>query len=916
NICGSPLDLGWVRQFLRVYQETVELTLGELWALPNLLRLLVLQRLVDTTRSALARVRPVQGQTGDRPGPGADQGVVGGLIVSLRALDAQDWRAFVESVSVVHRTLGRDPAGAYPQMDRETRNRYRSRVERIARRAGRDEGEVARQAIALAEDQPVDRREAHVGYYLIDRGVLPLVAALNREQLWSYRFAAWLQRHMDVWYLGAICLATGVLLWLVAAALLPEAHAAVIVVTAPVALILAVTVAVHVVNWLVGLVRAPTVLPKLDFVGGISPEFRTVVVTPVLLGDAEEVDNLLGRLETNYLANPDPALRYALLTDPVDAAAAEHPEDGPRLARVTAGIEALNERHGTAGYRPFALYHRPRLWNPREGCYMAWERKRGKLAEFNRLLLGDADQHQRLLVGNAEELGRARFVITLDADTQLAPGAARALVGTLAHPLNRPLLEDGELRAGYTMIQPRLAVDPKVVGRNRFTRAFAGDVVLDPYTHAVSDVYQDLFGAGIFAGKGIYDVSAFERCLAERVPENAILSHDLFEGLHGRVGLATDIVLFEDYPDTPLAYGRRAHRWIRGDWQLVPWLLPRVPAADGGHVRNRFTVLDRWKLLDNLRRSLVPPATLLGLVLAWTVLPGTTWAWALAVFLSTIVPITLGSVHAVGSGLAREGTLSALFEHVSWAMHREATRWLLLLVFLPFEAWVAVDAAARSLWRVCVSRRHLLQWVAAAQTGKALRASTGASGYWREMAAAPAFAVLTSAVVLLVAPVVVLEAAPLLVVWLVAPGVALKIGQARWTARTIPLLDEDDRRPLRRLALRTWTFFESFVGPATHWLPPDNHHEAPEAFTSHRTSPTNIGLMLLATLSAWDLGYLGSATLLSRLRHSFESMDRLARYRGHLYNWYALQTLSALEPRYVSTVDSGNLVGCLIALEQ
>lgn len=917
NICGSPLDLRWVRHFLQVYQETVELTLGELWALPNLLRLLVLQRLLDSARSALAGGWSPPDRPDDLPGPASDHGaVIASLIVTLRALDAQDWRAFVESVSVVHRTLSQDPAAAYAQMDQETRDRYRRQVERVARRTGRGECEVARHAIALADDHPPDHREAHVGYYLIDRGVLTLVAALNRKRLWIYEFTAWLERRMDLWYLGAICLLTGVLLWPVALVLLPEAHLAVILAMTPVSVILALTVAVHIVNWFVGLVRSPDVLPKLDFRSGIPTDCRTVVVTPVLLADAAQMDALLDRLQTNYLANPDPTLRYALLTDPVDADVAERPEDDVRLARITAGIEALNDRYGTATYRPFALYHRPRFWNPEEGCYMAWERKRGKLAEFNRFLLGDADQRERLLVGSAEDLTQARFVITLDADTQLAPGAAQALVGTLAHPLNRPLMTDGRLSAGYTMIQPRLAVDPEVAARNLFTRAFAGDVVLDPYTHAVSDVYQDLFGAGIFAGKGIYDVLAFERCLEGRVPENAILSHDLFEGLHGRVGLATDIVLFEDYPDTPLAYGKRAHRWIRGDWQLVPWLLPRVPCSDGGHVPNRFTTLDRWKLLDNLRRSLVAPATLLGLVLAWTVLPGHRWAWTLAVLVSTVVPVTLGSVHAVGSGLARAGTLRALVEHVSWAMHQEVTRWLLLLVFLPYEAYVAVDAAGRSLWRVCVSHRHLLQWVSAAQTGRALRADGRAAGYWRGMVAAPAVALLTGAVLLLLAPAALLEAAPLLLAWLIAPSVAHQMCRARWSARTIPPLDEDDRRLLRLTALRTWSFFERFAGPATHWLPPDNHHEAPRAFTSHRTSPTNIGLMLLASLSAWDLGYLGSATLLTRLRHSFESMERLEHYRGHLYNWYALQTLSALEPRYVSTVDSGNLVGCLIALEQ
>ncbi|MEE4279820.1 MAG: glucoamylase family protein [Halieaceae bacterium] len=914
NVCGTPLDIAWAGRFLRAYQQMEELSLGELWALPNLLRVIVLNRLAGTLRVMLDDLA--------KPGVALPDysAAISGHVINLHTLASEAWGPFIESISLVHEILSRDPAGAYPAMDSPTRNHYRHQIETSARQTSRSEAEVARRVVALAQEH-IDpsrdrvRREAHVGFYLLDTGRRVLLDDLKDKRPWASMIAAWGRERMPWWYLGAIAVVTAALLWPIAVYLRESAGLAMLIGSAPVALVLALTVAVSLIHWWVGISFRPHVLSKMDFSEGVPAEFSTVVVVPVLLVDDADIARLITRLEMNYLANPDPALHFALLSDYLDADALECPEDAHRLRLAVDGIEALNARHGRDEDGPFLLFHRPRRWNPAENCYMGWERKRGKLMEFNRLLLGDEDQRTALLVGEVEQLSRVRFVITLDADTQLVAGAAQAMISALAHPLNQPDVDhaSGRVLKGYSIIQPRLSVDPEAVGQNVFTRAFAGDVVLDLYTHAVSDVYQDLFGVGIFAGKGIYDLRAFEETLRGRVPENAILSHDLFEGLHGRVGLATDIVLFEDYPDSAIAYARRSHRWTRGDWQLIPWLLPRVPTQDG-RGRNRFTLVDRWKILDNLRRNLFAPAVLAGLVMAWTVLPGAAWAWTLGILVVTVTPIALGSVHALGSGIAQGRTLRALGEQLSWSMRREVLRWLFLLVLLPFEAYTALDAIVRTLWRLCVSRRHLLEWTAAAQSRLSAKGRSDAFYFLQQMAAAPGSAIVITVILAVTAPGVLFLAAPLLLAWLLAPLVALAATRRTWRNLETRSFTDEQRQTLRRFAVRSWQFFEHFVGPDNHWLPPDNYHEAPEIFVSRRTSPTNIGLMLVAAVSAYDLGYQGLSSMLPRLRHSYASLRRLERYRGHFYNWYRLDDLSALEPRYVSTVDSGNLAACLMVV--
>jgi cyclic beta-1,2-glucan synthetase len=635
-----------------------------------------------------------------------------------------------------------------------------------------------------------------------------------------------------------------------------------------------------------------------------------MVVIPALLGSESDIKSLLQQLELHYLSNDDPNLHFALLTDFADASTQDMPEDDALLEQASAGIRRLNRAHAREGADPFHLYHRRRLWNPAEETWMGWERKRGKLSEFNQLLLGKDGTSYMLKLGDQQVLSQVRYVITLDADTSLPRDSARRLIGTMAHPLNRASFdpESGRVVSGYTVLQPRTEIKPTSANQSIFARVYSGDVNLDLYSRAVSDVYQDVFREGIFVGKGIYDVAAFERSLDGRVPENALLSHDLFEGVHGRAALVTDIILYEDYPPHYLAYAHRMHRWIRGDWQLLPWLLPRVPHEADDSVANVLSVLDRWKLFDNLRRSLTLPSVLALVICGWLIFPGAAWLWTVIGLAVVGVPLAMLGISAVVEGTVSGG---GIVENLR-GLRDDALRWLLTLAFMPYQVLITVDAIGSTLVRLIITRRHLLQWTTAAHTVRLFGRQMQVGVIWLRMGGAPLTAVAAGLLVGFVAPRSLASAIPLLVAWVLSPQIA------HWISRPIEQVQEHlpdgARSRLRHLARRTWLYFERFVGPEDHWLPPDHYQEEPLGVVAHRTSPTNIGLLLLSTVNAYDLGYVGRVELTIRLRDTLDTLSELETYRGHLINWYDTRTLEPLRPRYVSTVDSGNLAGCLLAL--
>jgi cyclic beta-1,2-glucan synthetase len=640
---------------------------------------------------------------------------------------------------------------------------------------------------------------------------------------------------------------------------------------------------------------------------------------PAIVKDLREIDELVRHVEVRYQGNADPNVCWALLTDWADAPQPHAPADERLLKRAADGIIRLNATYGCDGRLPFLLLHRQRLWNPREGCWMGWERKRGKLHELNRFILGADDTGLEVVEGDGAQLRGIRFVITLDADTHLPPGAAARLIGALAHPLNAARFDEwGRVTTGYTVLQPGLETGMESEEPSLFIRIMEADTGLDLYSHAVSDVYQDLFGEGIYAGKGIYEVAAFERSLEDRVPDNALLSHDLFEGVHGRAGLVSDIHLFEDSPADVVSYMRRLHRWIRGDWQLLPWIFPRVPARHGGRVPNRLGFLDRWKIFDNLRRSLLAPSLVALLLTGWFLEIASPWVWTGFALGVLGVPSFLGAASAtrrlIGNRRGRRWHAPAfrgpidIFGPPAWA---SLGRWLLTVVFLPYSALVSLDAIVRTLVRLTITRRHLLEWTSAAHTERVVRRRRLADDAGLLGGTLAAVAVLAGLLILRSGAID--AAAVLAVPWVASPLVAAVVSR-RPRLRREEAISAADERLLRLVALRTWLYFERLLTSEDHWLPPDNYQEGRAGAVARRTSPTNMGMMFTAALSAWDLGYIGPLEVAAITLNALDSMRRLERYRGHFLNWYATDDLRALHPRYVSTVDSGNLAVALITL--
>ncbi len=915
----GQLDLAQVTTFVQDYQQVTPLTVGELWALPTMLRIGVMEHLA-TAVAVIAEIDETKGLTAQPilPIPAAlpNEAIVANCFLSLRLLSATDWKGFFEQISRIELILRDDPAGVYASTDFDTRNGYRSVVEELAQNSSQSEETVARTAIEFARkahDEPQASiqnpdRKAHVGFYLIDAGLSALESSIGYRPRLNARLRRWALAHPTITYLGSI----GILSVLIVAGLLvytrvSSGSPAQLVLAGLLGCGLALDASINLVHWVITHQIPPRTLPRMDYSEGIPAGYRTMVVIPTLLANVNELNSLLQELELHFLRNPDPQLTFALLTDFTDAIEEHLPEDEQLLTQAIAGIESLNHKY--KGVSPFYLFHRERIWNPSEGAWMGWERKRGKLVEFNRLVMSAGQTSYTTQVGDLTVLPEIKYVITLDADTSLPQGSAGRLVATLAHPLNRAeFAADGRsVRAGYTILQPRVEIKPASSNRSLFSQIFAGNAGFDLYTLAVSDVYQDLFGEGSYVGKGIYEVAGFERSLAGQVRENTLLSHDLFEGIYGRTALVTDILLYEEYPARYLVYARRLNRWIRGDWQLLPWLFP-VVQTEQGFAPNRLSLINRWKIFDNLRRSLLAPVFLFFIAASWLVLPGSPLLWTLLILLTPAVPIASQAIQHVKQNIGQL-SLKGLLD----PSRLPVIRWALSITFLPYEALLALTAIGTSMTRVLVARRHLLQWTTAAHIARSLGLSTRHKVWW-EMAASLAFSALLAIAVAMINPSCLWVAAPLLLVWSVSPQIAYWISQP--IIHISAPLTETQYKQIRRLARRTWAFFEHFAGPDDHWLPPDHFQESPRGTVAHYTTPTNIGLFLLSILSAYDLGYFGLPELAVRLRSTFENLDTLEHYRGHLLNWYDTQTLAPLPPRYISTVDSGNLAACLIALKQ
>ncbi|HEY2839827.1 MAG TPA: cyclic beta 1-2 glucan synthetase, partial [Pirellulales bacterium] len=798
----------------------------------------------------------------------------------------------------------------------------------LARGATADEFAVARHAIRLAEEHAggatVDpaasadsRARSHVGYYLVDRGLKTLEKGLKYKPEWSLVAGRALSNHPAIAYFGFLGLIWSalVLLALFYAGVHAGWSAGWMVLAGLAVAIPASELAAGLANDFFTRKVSPRVLSKLESKDRLPEECPTFVVIPTLLLHPENGPALAERLEIHYLANNEPQFRFALLTDFSDAQAEHEPGDQECLDSALAAIRALNERYANGDGDRFFLFHRRRQWNSAQNCWMGWERKRGKLAEFNHLLRGASDTSFNVSSGSLAGLPRTRFVITLDTDTQLPREMGRRLAATLAHPLNQPRFDVAAQRvvAGYGILQPRVSFSLRSALRSRFAKLMASSAGIDPYSAAVSDVYQDLFAIGSFTGKGIYNVDAFDAATHGAFPENSILSHDLIEGNFARCGLVTDIELLDEFPSQYHAFARREHRWVRGDWQLLPWLFRRVPTSAGKSAQNPLPLVERWKMFDNLRRSLVPPALLAMLALGWTVLPGSPWLWTLFALTVPLLPcglLAINSLRGLFQRLKRGGEVLLQLYDMRDQFLATLGQAGLSIAFLADQAAYLVDAIVRTLVRLFVTQKRLLEWETAASTEG--RLGNHLAGFIRSMWPALLIPIVLAVVILCIHPAALFVAAPVLIVWGASPLLAYWVSGRSEIKETV--LTAAERGEFRRIARKTWEFFETHVGAVDNWLPLDNYQEAPKTKSAHRTSPTNIGLYALSTLAAHDLGYISAAGLCDRLEKCFDTLDRLDRFHGHFHNWYDTQTLQVLHPDYVSSVDSGNLLGCFLTL--
>ncbi len=972
----SHFDLDSVRRYLVAYQSVQPLTIGELWGVPIILRIILIENLrriaelvVDdaTARQAADNLADQVQEAGrdaaklaadlpdDLPGrtrvtdPFAVQlahrlrghdprtnpalawldrrleaqgatvevvvrnelqkqsmanATVRNVITSLRTIAAMDWTALFEQVCLVDAALAAN--APFAAMDFTTRTLYRNAVETLARGSGRSELDIARKAAAAAAEHSGGRL-SDPGYYLVGQGRLGFEAAIRFRPM---RRAS-LKRACSSFGIGGygaavVSLALAFLaapLWIAAAA---GAAPLWLIVLGAAGFVLASDAAVACMNRLATWTFGATALPGLALEAGITAPLRTLVVVPVLLTTEAAIAFQVARLEIHHLASQDGEVYFALLSDWTDSEA-EHAEgDAALLAAAASGIARLNQSYGDApGGKRFLLLHRSRVWNAGEAKWIGWERKRGKLHELNRLLRGARDTS---FLEQPPVPAGVRYVVTLDADTRLPRGAVRRMVGKMAHPLNAPLLDPvrGQVVEGHAVLQPRITPSlPTGRGASIFQRIFSSMDGIDPYAGAVSDVYQDVFGNGSYAGKGIYDVDAFAAALDGRVADSTLLSHDLFEGVFARAGLVSDIEVVEEFPAGYAVAALRQHRWARGDWQLLPWIIPRV----GGGLRHAIPALGRWKMLDNLRRTLSAPAGMVALLIGWTLPFPAALGWTGFVLLTVAVPALLPVFGDIAPGSSWV-TLRCYLGVLGNGMRHASALAGLIVVFLAHQAVLMGDAIGRTVFRVYWTRHHLLQWVTAAQAAEG--PDLGILGTYRRMAGAPVLGVLALVIAAWSRGGTWVLAAPFAAAWVASPAVAYWVSRVPATNR--PLVSDADRSALRMTARRTWRFFEAFVTAADNMLPPDNFQEDPAPVLARRTSPTNLGLYLLSAAAAHDFGWAGLLETVERLEATLATMARLARFRGHFYNWYGTADLRPLEPRYVSTVDSGNLAGHLIAL--
>jgi cyclic beta-1,2-glucan synthetase len=909
---GYEFEEPTFEQYFTAMQETVAFEMRELWQLRAFSKMVLLESVAALAHRLDATKKSAAADSLEAPAGCLGSPTLSTLITSMRRVDGADWNEVFERVNAVEQMLRRDPSDAYASMDFESRDAYRQVIADLAKRARASEPDVARKAVELARPSHaspnlrVRERQSHVGYYLVGDGRKELEQAIGYRPTLAERVQRLLKRWPDFSYILGIEILTLAIMATVVFGAKPIVSGWIVV---ALFLLPAAECAIALANQWATTLFQPKALPKLDFRKGVPSEFTTMVVVPTLLTSEKQMFRVVRDLEIRFLANRDANIHFALLTDPPDAA--QQFDEKDKLAGQCANlVEALNAKYAADGKGSFFLFHRHRAYNPSEGIWMAWERKRGKLLDFNKLLLGTSDNFP-VKAGNLSVLPSIKYVITLDSDTQLPRDAAHRLAGAIAHPLNRAVIdpETNTVIDGYGILQPRVDISIQSAGRSRLAAIFSADAGFDIYARAASDVYQDLFDEGSFTGKGIYEVETFQQVLEHRFPCNTILSHDMIEGAYARAGLVSDIEVVDDYPSHMSAFSRRKHRWVRGDWQIIFWLLPRVPDFFGKSVPNPLSVISRWKILDNLRRSLTEIATFIMFLGGWVFFPQKALYWTLA----TLAVIALPTYWQFTMSILRAG--GSLFTKIFWKNWAAdfgiaQANLFMRIASLCHQSLITLDAIVRSVVRMTVTHERLLEWETAAESESSYGSKSPVEFY---LQAIPWLTFLMGVFIALERKEAFLVALPLLILW----GLSKPIEQ--WfdlpPQKEDTKINAENKALLRMSALRTWRLFREFSTAEENWLIPDTIQK-PEALVVHRISTTNLGLLLNSRLAAADLGFLTVPEFVTDTERTFDSIDRMPKRNGQMYNWYDNFTLDAVKPRFISAVDNGNLVCALWTVKQ
>jgi cellobiose phosphorylase len=848
-------------------------------------------------------------------------------ISSLRYFTTMNWEDLFESLSFVDQILRLDPDGTYPKMNLASRNFYRGKVEELSSIFSVSPVHIAKEAVSLAKQAFLASKRKgiknnksmrlwHIGYYLIEKGLQDLKKTIGCSAKISPKRSPENHRLSSFLYLGSITLVSVIFVGLAIqyTILSSASHVVLYALIVGIAILIpASEVAISLINFIVCKTIQPAVFPKLELKEGIPENLSTMIVIPTLLPDEKRVSEILEKLESHYLSNREKNLYFALIGAFSDSDQETVENQELIIDTALSGIKELNHKYSPNQKDIFYFYHRSSIFNKKNNKWFGWERKRGALMEFNELVLGAKDTSFAYISSHDLPFSRIKYIITLDSDTILPMGMAKKMIGTMAHPLNTPVIDKkrGIVVEGYGIMQPRVEVDIESSNKSLFSLIFTGQEGIDPYANAISNVYQDLFEEGIFTGKGIYDLHVFQQVLKNAFPDNTILSHDLLEGSYVRTGLLTDLELVDSYPTRYNAYTSRAHRWTRGDWQLLPFLFGSIINRKNKRIANPLSMLSRWKIFDNLRRSLVAPSLILFFALMISVLPGNIYVWFGFFFLTVSLPFFLSVLEYL---YVKRSGANAVKRHIPAMVGLKASflQLLLTLMLMPYQAVLNLHAIVVTLGRLMVSKKDLLEWVTSADLDKFQINSL--SSYFYKMKLSYLILIVFVIIAITMRPSAIILLLALFLFWGIAPYLAYLISLDK--KELSYKATEEEVLMLHRVSRKTWRYFEELVDSRNHFLAPDNYQEDPLRGVAHRTSPTNIGIGLLAILSARDFGYITTSEMIDMINNTISTITSLEKWEGHLYNWYDTKTLRPLHPEYISTVDSGNFLCFMVSLEQ